>query len=99
MAYLQPFLNPGSKPRTTLPLTGGISNNLFKLAANTSTDAFSAFFESSFLEEIRIKDQSELTFKGDIRWAAYFPLPDLTQHQRLNESGVGILNRFFDNVS
>ena len=49
-AHLQPFLNPGSTPRTTRPRIGGDSNNFFKLEAKTSTLAFSAVFVSSDLK-------------------------------------------------
>ncbi len=51
-AHLQPFLNPGSIPSTTFPLTGGVNSNLFKFEAKTWILAFIARFVSSDLKKL-----------------------------------------------
>ena len=49
MATLQPLIKPGSKAMIHFPFTGGASSKFFKFVANTSIEAFSAFFVNSDL--------------------------------------------------
>ena len=51
IAYLQPFLNPGSNPMIVFPLTGGDNKSCFKLEENTSTEAVSAIAFSFDLKD------------------------------------------------
>lgn len=50
-ANLHPFLNPGSIAAIVWPHTGAVNNKFRKFNANTSVEAFSAFFVRSLLKD------------------------------------------------